>query len=85
MKRRLIAPLAAVLLFNVGCTTTRFVAVKCLNIEQYQKLKDAEPKRVGDRLNGNAQDDIKTIAGSAVELRTYSEGLLGVIHGCVGK
>jgi hypothetical protein len=57
--------------------------VHCLSAEQYQKLKDAEPPKVGNQLTGQAQDDLKTIAGSTVELRTYSEGLLGVLGGCV--
>jgi hypothetical protein len=66
-----------------GCATTRYVTVACIDQPQLQRLKDAEPPRVGDRLTGQAQDDFKIAAGSAVELRSYSHGLLGVLEGCV--
>lgn len=68
-----------------GCATTRYVTVHCVTPEQLQKLKDAEPERVGGKLTGNAQDDLKIIAGSNVELRQYGRGLLGVLGGCTGK
>jgi hypothetical protein len=80
-----IFPLGIIALVLSGCATTRYVTIHCVTPEQYQKLKDAEPPRVGDKLTGQAQDDLKTIAGSTVELRTYSEGLLGVLGGCVGN
>ena len=68
-----------------GCATTRYAPTHCVTPEQYQKLKDAEPPKVGKDLTGQAQDDLKIIAGSNVELREYSHGLLGVIGGCVGN
>ena len=66
-----------------GCATTRYVMVACIDQPQLQRLKDAEPPRVGEKLTGQAQDDFKIAAGSAVELRSYSHGLLGVLEGCV--
>jgi hypothetical protein len=81
--RKLLLTVAAIA--TSGCVTTRYVSVPCTTPEQYQKLKDAEPKRVGSELRGQAQDDLKIIAGNNVELREYSHGLLGVIDGCSGK
>lgn len=63
---------------------TRYVHVYCVTAEQYKKLVDAQPKKVGDRLTGQAQDDFKLVAGSAVALRYYSDGLLEVLGNCVG-
>lgn len=76
--------LCAAALALSGCATTRYVTVACIDQPQLQRLKAAEPPRVGDRLTGQAQDDFKIAAGSAVELRSYSHGLLGVLEGCVG-
>jgi hypothetical protein len=78
--------LCAAALALAGCATTqRFTPVYCVSPDQLQRLKGAEPHRVGDRLTGQAQDDFKIAAGSAVELRSYSHGLLGVLEGCTGK
>jgi hypothetical protein len=67
-----------------GCSTTRYVTVPCVSQEQYEKLKADEPEKVHDKLTGKADEDIRTIGGSAVRLRAYSQGLLGVLGGCVG-
>ena len=76
---------AFALLVLTGCahTTHLYTTVYCVTPDQYAKLKQAEPPKVGSSLTGNAQDDLKTIAGSAVRLRTFSDGLLGVIGSCV--
>ena len=81
--RKLLLTVAAIA--TSGCVTTRYATVHCVTPEQYQKLKDAEPRKVGDKLTGQAQDDLKIIAGNNVELREYSHGLLGVIGGCTGN
>ena len=65
-----------------GCTTTRYVTTPCLTADQYQRLADALPPKVGSQLTGDAQLDLKIIAGSTVELRGYAEGLLQVLRGC---
>jgi len=75
--------IAAVALSGCATVHTRYSTVYCVTPDQYAKLKQAEPPKVGDKLTGNAQDDLKTIAGSAVRLRTFSDGLLGVIGSCV--
>jgi hypothetical protein len=75
--------LATALLATLSaCQTTRYVQVPCVSTEQYQQLKNAEPPKVKDKLTGNAGEDVKTLGGSAVRLRAYSQGLLGVIEGC---
>jgi hypothetical protein len=77
------AALLALALTGCATTHTRWVQTYCVTPDQYAKLKQAGPPKVGDKLTGNAQDDLKTIAGSAVRLRTFSDGLLGVIGSCV--
>lgn len=72
------------LLLNVACTTTRYVKVPCLNIEQLEARKQAEPKLVGPELTGDAQKDVRIIGGSAKELRAWGRGNLDVLSGCVG-
>jgi hypothetical protein len=70
-----------------GCATTheRFTPVYCVTQDQYTKLKSAEPEKIGSKLTGKAQDDLKLIASNDLELRTYSDGLLGVLNGCVDQ
>jgi hypothetical protein len=65
-----------------GCATTRYVTVPCLTIEQHQKLKAAEPEKIHDKLTGRADQDVGTVAGSAIRLRAWGHGLLGVLEGC---
>ena len=59
--------------------------VYCVTPEQYKKLVDAEPGKVGNTLTGNAQKDFKIVAGQDVLLRQYADGLLSVIGGCIGQ
>jgi hypothetical protein len=68
-----------------GCSTTRYVTVPCLTPEQYKKLQADEPPKVKDKLTGKADEDIRTIGGSAVRLRGWGQGLLGVLGGCTGS
>jgi len=85
MKRTLAFAAVVMLTLPAGmCVTTRFVTVPCVSQEQYEGLKDSEPQRVKDRLTGKAGEDIRTIAGSNVRLRSWGVGLLGVIEGCRG-
>ena len=68
-----------------GCSTTRFVTVPCLTQEQLAERQKAEPPKVSDRLSGNAGEDIKTIAGSAIRLRAWGLGNLQILEGCREK
>lgn len=67
-----------------ACTSTRYVTVPCLTQDQYGKLKADEPPKVKDQLTGEADKDIRVIGGSAVRLRAWGNGMLGVLGGCVG-
>lgn len=67
-----------------ACVRDRYVRIPCLTPEQLQQRKDAEPKRVGGSLTGQAQEDVKIIAGSNVQLRAWGVGNLGILEGCVG-
>ena len=83
MKTILSIALAALALS--ACAPHPVAIVHCVTPEQYQKLKNAEPPKVGSKLTGQAQDDLKIIAGRTVELQSWGEGLLGVIAGCSGE
>ena len=75
----------ATLIALSGCAhQQRFVTVPCVSQEQYDKLKADEPPKVGDTLTGEADKDIRIVGGSAVRLRAYGRGLLGVLEGCRG-
>ena len=63
---------------------TRYVNVYCVTAEQYKKLVDAQPDKIGHTLTNQAQKDFKIVAGSAIALRVYSDGLLEVLGNCVG-
>lgn len=78
------ALLIVVALALAGCSTTRYAPVKCVTPDQLEQLKQAEPPKVADRLTGKADEDVRTIAGSAMRLRLYAHGLLGVVEGCTG-
>lgn len=72
-----------------GCATapkppTRYIPVPCVSQDQLTQLQQAEPEKVGSKLTGQAQEDVKTIAESAIKLRDYANGLLGVLGGCAG-
>jgi hypothetical protein len=65
-----------------GCTTTRYVTVPCLTPDQYKKLEQSQPEKIHGKLTGEADKDLRIVAGSAVRLRAWGTGLLGVLEGC---
>jgi hypothetical protein len=67
-----------------GCATTRFVKSPCLSRGEFEELKQAEPEKVGPKLTGRADEDVKILGGSAVRLRGWGHGLLNVLGGCAG-
>lgn len=67
-----------------GCTTTKLVPTPCLTPEQVKQLEEAEPEKVGDKLSGKADEDIRVISGSAIRLRAWGRGNLEVLRGCAG-
>lgn len=75
--------IAAVALSGCATVHTKYIQTYCVSQDQYAKLKQAGPGKIGSQLDGNAQHDLKVIAGNDLELRTFSDGLLGVIGSCV--
>jgi hypothetical protein len=73
--------LYAALLILSGCAH-RYTVVPCLTTEQLEEQRKAEPPKVSDQLTGMADQDIKPIAGSAIELRAWGRGMLGILEGC---
>ena len=71
-------------LLIASCATpqTRYVTTYCITKAQLDTLEKAEPGKVGSQLTGNAQNDLKLIAGNDIALRTYADGLLVVLGGC---
>jgi len=80
---RTIFPLGMALALT-GCATTRYVTVSCVTRQQYTELKSQEPPFVKEKTVGMKADGALPIAvGSAIRLRAYADGLLGVLGGCV--
>ena len=76
----LMAELAAL----AGCAPhPRFVQTYCLTSAQLEQLKSAEPGKIHNQLNGDAAHDVGPLAGSAIRLRAWGEGMLVVLGGCV--
>jgi hypothetical protein len=71
--------LALVLLALSGCAHTRYVQVYCLSHDQ--QLPAAPPK-IHDQLTGQADKDLRIVAGSAVRLRAWGDGLNTILEGC---
>lgn len=67
-----------------ACSTTKYVTIPCLSKEQLEARRQAEPPKVADRLTGKADEDVRTVAGSAVRLRSWGRGNLDVLAGCAG-
>lgn len=73
---------ALILLFALaltGCTTTRYATVYCLSKDQQLP---AEPPKVHSQLTGDASKDVSILAGSAIRLRAWGEGLNTILEGC---
>jgi hypothetical protein len=66
-----------------GCAPhIRYVSTPCLTQQQLDQQKQAEPPKIHDKLTGRADQDIRPIAGSAIRLRAWGEGMLGILEGC---
>ena len=63
----------------------RIQTVYCVTPEQYTKLVNAKPAKVGNTLTGNAQQDFKIVAERDVLVRKYADGLLEVLGGCTSS
>jgi hypothetical protein len=56
--------------------------VPCISRDQ---VLPSEPERVKDKLTGQADKDLKIVAGSAIRLRAWGEGLQTILEGCREK
>lgn len=82
MKKLLLIP---VLVYLSGCAHTPGPTTKCVTPEQLDELKRQEPPKVRDKLTGRADEDVRTLGGSAIRLRSYARGLIDILGGCVGE
>jgi hypothetical protein len=71
--------LLLVALALTGCATTRYATVHCIGKDQ---SLPAEPPRIKSQLTGEADKDLRIVAGSAVRLRAWGEGLQTILEGC---
>ena len=62
-----------------GCATTRYTTVYCVSHDQQLP---SEPPKVKDQLTGEADKDLRIVAGSAIRLRAWGEGLQSILEGC---
>jgi hypothetical protein len=79
MKQSIILGGAICLLGSACAHSPRYVQTPCLKADQ---ALPAEPESVKPRLTGKADEDVKIIAGSAVRLRAWGQGLRTILEGC---
>jgi hypothetical protein len=61
--------------------TPRTIMVPCIAKDQ---ALPAEPEKVGPKLTGKADEDLRIVSGSALRLRAWGRSLQSVIEGCRG-
>lgn len=71
--------LAIIALALSGCAHTRYLTTYCL---PHDAKLPAEPPKVHDKLTGDASKDVGTLAGSAIRLRSWGEGLQSILENC---
>lgn len=71
--------LAATALALTGCATPRVATIYCL--DKTTQLP-TEPPKVKGQLTGEADKDLRIVAGSALRLRAWGQGLQTVLEGC---
>ena len=79
--RKLAVPLS--LLALTGCAHTPLIT-SCITPQQYQQLESQRPPKVHDKLTGQADKDVRPLAGSIIEHRAYEDVLLGTLKVCAG-
>lgn len=71
---------AVIALLLAGCAQTpRITVAYCLTADQQLP---PEPPKVRDKLTGDASQDVGVLAGSAIRLRAWGEGLQTILEGC---
>jgi ABC-type uncharacterized transport system auxiliary subunit len=71
--------LVALALLLSGCAHTRYITSYCLTHDQQLPT---EPPKVKGELTGEADKDLRIVAGSNVRLRAWGEGLNTILEGC---
>jgi hypothetical protein len=71
--------LCALALTLTGCAHTRYATAYCVSRDQQIP---PEPPKIHDKLTGDASKDVGTLAGSAIRLRAWGEGLQTILDGC---
>jgi hypothetical protein len=66
-----------------SCQHTRYTPVYCVTPQQLERLKANKPSKVRDQLTGQADEDLKKVAGRLVRVEAWGDGLLTVLGGCV--
>lgn len=59
--------------------------VYCVTPDQYKKLVDAMPPKIGNTLDKDARKSNKQLVGQNVLVRRYADGLLTILGGCIGQ
>jgi hypothetical protein len=78
------APVAAILALALsGCATTRYSTAYCITPAQLTQLKAAKPAKIRSQLTGQADSDLKLVAGRLVRVEAYADGLIDILGGCV--
>lgn len=62
----------------------RIQTVRCLTPEQFLKIVQAEPEKIGRHLSPDLQEQNKELKRQNVLVRQYADGLLQVLGGCTG-
>lgn len=66
----------------LSACATPTITRSCLTREQYEQLKTSEPPHVKSKLTGKADEDVRPLAGSALELRAWGHALLDTLRIC---
>jgi hypothetical protein len=77
--------LAFALAACAGTPKVEYAPVYCLTQQQFDQLKAEQPPKIKAQLTGKADHDIGIIAGSAIRLRAWGEGLETILSGCIQK
>jgi hypothetical protein len=87
MRIKLLAAVTFLGLAACGVTPkpeTRIQKVYCLTPEQFQKVVEAEPDKIGTRVDPDLRVAQKQLIGQNILVRQYADGLLQVLAGCTG-
>ena len=61
---------------------TKILTVSCLTPEQYLKLVQAEPPKIGQQLEQDLRKQNRQLVQQNVLVRSYADGLLTILGGC---